>query len=123
MPEISVQNRPAALDNLEPCESFGEPVGALPLQTAMGFYEGESFKGEVYTGTWECEPGTMELDLDLTEFCHLLAGHWKFTSKAGVVTEVRAGDSWVFPRGWQGTAEVIETVRKVYCMMVPQESE
>jgi uncharacterized cupin superfamily protein len=34
---------------------------------------------------------------------------------------VKAGDSWVFPQGWKGTAEVIEKVRKVYTMMVPDE--
>ena len=115
MPEISVQQQCAALTDLEPCESFGEPVGPLPKQTDKGFYS----EGNMITGTWECEPGTMELDLDLTEFCHLLEGHWKFTSESGQVTEVKAGDSWVFPRGWKGTAEVIEKVRKVYMMILP----
>jgi uncharacterized cupin superfamily protein len=62
------------------------------------------------------------LDLELTEFCYLLEGHWKFTSQTGVVTEVKEGDSWVFPRGWKGTAEVIKKVRKVYAMMVPHEA-
>lgn len=115
MPEISVQHQCASLTDLAPCDSFGEPVGALPLQTDSGFYN----EGNMITGTWESEPGTLELDLDLTEFCHLLEGHWKFTSETGVVTEVRAGDSWVFPRGWKGTAEVIEKVRKVYMMILP----
>jgi uncharacterized cupin superfamily protein len=115
MPEISVQHQCASLTDLKPCDSFGEPVGPLPLQTDSGFYN----EGNMITGTWECEPGTLELDLDLTEFCHLLEGHWKFTSEAGVVTEVKAGDSWVFPRGWKGTAEVIEKVRKVYMMILP----
>ena len=32
-------------------------------------------------------------------------------------TEIRAGDSWVFPKGWKGTSEVIETVRKVYMII------
>lgn len=122
MPEIAVQPQVAAITDFEPCESFGEPVGPLPRQTANGFFEGEAYAGTVYTGTWECEPGILELDLDLTEFCHLIEGHWKFTSETGVVTEVRAGDSWVFPRGWKGTAEVIEKVRKVYMMMVPAEA-
>ncbi|MEM1403693.1 MAG: cupin domain-containing protein [Pseudomonadota bacterium] len=117
MPEISVQHQPRNLTDLEPCESFGEPVGPLPKQTDKGFYD----SGNMITGTWECEPGTMELDLDLTEFCHLLEGHWKFTSDSGVVTEVKAGDSWVFPRGFKGTAEVIEKVRKVYMMVLPEE--
>ena len=61
----------------------------------------------------------MDLDLDLTEFCHLLEGHWKLTSETGVVTELRPGDSWVFPRGWKGRSEVLAKVRKVYYMMVP----
>ena len=86
------------------------------------FFEGELAKGQLYTGTWECEPGTLELDLELTEFCYLLEGHWRFTSESGVVSEVRAGDSWVFPKGWKGTAEVVEKVRKVYAMMVPDEA-
>jgi uncharacterized cupin superfamily protein len=117
MPEISVQHQCATLTDLQPCDSFGEPVGALPLQTDRGFHN----EGNMITGTWECEPGTLQLDLNLTEFCHLLEGHWKFTSEAGVVTEVKAGDSWVFPRGWKGTAEVIEKVRKVYMMILPAE--
>ena len=99
MTEISIQKQPATLTGLEECESFGESMGALPLQTNTGFFEGELAKGQLYSGTWECEPGTLELDLKLTEFCYLLEGHWRFTSESGVVSEVRAGDSWVFPKG------------------------
>ncbi len=53
----------------------------------------------------------------ITEFCHLLQGHWVLTSESGQVTDIKAGDSWVFPRGWKGTAEVVETVRKVYLIV------
>ena len=113
MPEISIQTQCASLTDLVDVDSFGEPVGPLPRQTDKGFYQ----EGNMICGTWECESGTMELDLDVTEFCHLLEGHWKFTSNSGQVSEVKAGDSWVFPRGWKGTAEVIERVRKVYMMI------
>ena len=119
MPEISVQAKCAGLTDLEECDSFGVPTGPLPLQTDNSFFA----ENNLVSGTWECEPGTLELDLDLTEFCHLLEGHWRFTSVSGEVTEVRAGDSWVFPRGWKGTAEVIEKVRKVYMMVLPSEAE
>ena len=122
MPEIAIQKQSSALTDLEICESFGEPVGQPSLQTAAGFFEGESYKGNFYTGTWECETGVMELDLDLTEFCHLLEGHWKITSESGVVTELHPGDSWVFPRGFKGRSEVLKRVRKVYFMMVPNEA-
>lgn len=110
MPEIMIQKQCASINDLIAAESFGKPVGPLPKQTDGCFYE----EGNLFAGTWECEPGTLELDLDLMEFCHLLEGHWKFTSKSGQVSEVKAGDSWIFPKGWKGTVEVIEKVRKVY---------
>ena len=113
MPEISIQQQCASLTNLIPCDSFGAPVGELAQQTDNGFFS----EGNLTAGTWECEPGTMALDLNITEFCHLLQGHWKLTSESGQVTEIKAGDSWVFPNGWKGTSEVIETVRKVYMII------
>jgi len=116
MPEISVQHGCASLSDLVKVDSFGEPVGELPLQTDNGFFE----QGNLVAGTWECEVGVLELDLDVTEFCHLIEGHWKFTSESGQVTEVKAGDSWVFPNGWKGTAEVLQKVRKVYMMILPE---
>ncbi|MEO0436683.1 MAG: cupin domain-containing protein [Pseudomonadota bacterium] len=117
MPEISVQHQCASLTDLVGVDSFGEPIGPLAKQTDSGFFA----EGTLAAGTWECEAGTLELDLEVIEFCHLLEGHWKFTSESGQVTEVRAGDSWVFPYGWKGTAEVIEKVRKVYLMISPDE--
>ena len=113
MPEISVQKQCALLTDLVLTESFGEPIGELPRQTDSGFFE----EGNLFAGTWECEPGTLRLDLDLTEFCHLLKGHWILTSESGQVTEIKAGDSWVFPSGWKGTGEVVETVLKVYMVI------
>ena len=113
MPEISIQKQCLSLTDLVDVESFGDPVGALPKQTDSGFFE----EGNLCAGTWESEPGTLRLDLDITEFCHLRKGHWVLTSESGEITEIRAGDSWVFPKGWKGTAEVIETVRKVYLIV------
>ena len=113
MPEISIQKQCALLNDLVETESFGEPIGDLPKQTDSGFFEQEN----IFAGTWECEPGKLSLDLDLMEFCHLLKGHWVLTSESGQITEIRAGDSWIFPKGWKGTAEVKETVRKVYLVI------
>ena len=110
MPEISIQKQCAALTDLIDAESFGEPIGPSSKQTDGGFFEQDN----LIAGTWECEPGKMQLDLNIMEFCHLLKGHWILTSESGQVTEVKAGDSWIFPRGWKGTSEVVETVRKVY---------
>ena len=65
-------------------------------------------------GTWECEPGKLRLEIQLTEFCHLIKGHWILTSDEGEITELRPGDSFVFPKGWKGVSDVVDTVRKVY---------
>jgi len=113
MPEISIQKQCAALTDLVAAESFGEPIGDLPEQTDSSFFA----EGDFVAGTWECGPGKLQLDLDITEFCHLLKGHWILTSESGQVTEIRAGDSWIFPKGWKGTSEVVETVRKVYMII------
>lgn len=113
MPEISIQKQAAALTDLIDVESFGEPIGDLAKQTDSGFYS----VGNIDAGTWECEPGKLRLDLEIMEFCHLLKGHWRLTSESGQVTDIKAGDSWVFPRGWKGVAEVFETVRKVYLVI------
>ncbi|MEO1042028.1 MAG: cupin domain-containing protein [Pseudomonadota bacterium] len=110
MPEISVQHQCATLTGLEKAPSFGTPIGQLPLQTDKSFFLERNYTA----GTWECEPGKLELDLEIMEFCHLLEGHWVLTSQSGEVTEIKAGDSWIFPKGWKGTAEVVEKVRKVY---------
>lgn len=113
MPEIAMQSGCASLTDLVECESFGEPVGAPSRQIDSGFFA----EGDLTAGTWECAPGVMNLDLDITEFCHLLKGHWVLTSESGQVTELKAGDSWVFPKGWKGKSEVVETVRKVYLII------
>ena len=114
MPEIKSQHQCLNLDDLKETESFGEPIGDLPKQMDSGFLDRE----DIFAGTWECDPGVLKLDLDVTEFCHILKGHWVLTSDSGKVTEVKAGDSFVFPKGWKGTAEVKETIRKVYMMLV-----
>ena len=38
-------------------------------------------------------------------------------AESGAITEIKAGDSWTFPKGWKGEAEVVETVRKVYLIV------
>ena len=92
MPEISIQKKCAQLNDLIEAESFGELIGELPLQIDSGFFSHNNLDA----GTWECEPGKLLLDLEVTEFCHLLKGHWRLTSESGQVTDIKAGDSWVF---------------------------
>lgn len=113
MSQLPLQKSPTTLNSLQPCPSFGKPIGERPKQTDCSFYE----KDGIIMGTWECEPGKLALDLKVTEFCHLLKGKWVLTAESGAVTTVEAGDSFAFPKGWRGTCRVVETVRKVYTII------
>ena len=110
---LPLQQQAHALTNLEDCPTFGEPIGDMPKQTDNCFYN----KDDVLMGTWECGPGKLRLDLPVTEFCHILKGHWILTADTGEVTEIKAGDSFAFNKGWKGVSEVVETVRKVYTII------
>jgi len=118
MSALFVQKQPASLSNLEACDSFGEPIGPLPKQTYSEFFTKENESGTVGMGTWECEPGKLQLEVNELEFCHILTGIWILTAEDGTVTELKAGDSFCFPRGWKGVSEVVETVRKAYTMII-----
>ena len=61
MPEIKAQHQCATLDNLILAESFGEPIGDLPIQKDSSFFEEDN----IFSGTWECEPGILDLDLEV----------------------------------------------------------
>ena len=114
MTAITVQKSAKTLDDLKACVSFGEPLGELPAQRDSCFYNSDG----VLMGTWECEPGKLKLDLKITEFCHILTGHWILTDNNNIVVELKAGDSFCFPKGWQGISEIVKTVRKVYTVIV-----
>ena len=50
------------------------------------------------------------------EVIHLVAGRMTVTPDGGEPTELGAGDMAVFPKGWSGTWDIHETVRKVYAI-------
>lgn len=67
-------------------------------------------------GIWECTPGPSHWALETHEVVQLVAGRMTVTPEGGEPTELGAGDMAVFPRGWTGTWEIHETVRKVYAI-------
>jgi mannose-6-phosphate isomerase-like protein (cupin superfamily) len=50
------------------------------------------------------------------EFVHILSGRMTVTPDDGEPTEVGPGDTAVFPRGWAGTWQIHETIRKLYVL-------
>jgi uncharacterized protein len=69
----------------------------------------------VATGTWQCGPGRSRWDFtDNGELVHVLSGRMTCRHDDGAEVELSAGSTAVFPKGWAGTWEVHETLRKVY---------
>lgn len=70
--------------------------------------------GECSAGIWQCEPGPSRWALQTHEVIHVVAGRMTVTADGGESVEIGAGDVAVFPRGWTGTWEIHEELRKVY---------
>jgi uncharacterized cupin superfamily protein len=72
--------------------------------------------GDASAGIWECEAGPSHWTLETHEVIHLVAGRMTVTPDGGEPVEIGAGDVAVFPRGWSGSWDIHETVRKVYAI-------
>jgi uncharacterized cupin superfamily protein len=81
-----------------------------PRQTVWIHYTDPS--GQFVTGIWRGEPGKWKISYTEEEFCHLTEGVSILTNEAGETLTLRAGDSFVVPRGFVGTWEVVEISTK-----------
>lgn len=73
-------------------------------------------EGTASAGIWECEPGPSRWLLDTHEVIQVIAGRMTVTPDGGEPRELGSGDLAVFPKGWSGTWDVHETIRKVYAI-------
>lgn len=70
------------------------------------------------SGVWEATAATWtEEDYPVEEVCVILAGHLRLTDSDGATHDLRAGDAFHLPRGWSGTWEVVEDMRKFYVIL------
>lgn len=85
-----------------------------PLQSLWNHYTDPT--GKFCSGVWASEVGKWKISYTEEEFCHLLEGVSVVTDAAGRAVTLRAGDSFVIPRGFSGTWEVVEPTRKLYAI-------
>ena len=90
-------------------EATGEPMNT----SGTTLWSGE---GAQEAGVWECTPGPSRWSLDDNEVVYILSGRMTVTPDGGEPTEVGPGDTAVFPRGWAGTWQIHETIRKLYVL-------
>jgi uncharacterized cupin superfamily protein len=107
----------AATAELEDWGPLAEATGPGPDGTEMTTRGVTLWKdGDNEVGVWECTPGPSYWTLESHEFVHILTGWMTVTPEGGQPTEVRAGDIATFPRGWAGTWQIHEPIRKVYVL-------
>jgi uncharacterized cupin superfamily protein len=103
-----------AADLMGPLEDTGPRAGAdagLPMTGTRVLLDA----GPLQAGIWECTPGGWAItDRPNTEVVHILRGMARITDADGTVHELVAGTVHVFPLGWSGRWDIVETIRKVY---------
>jgi uncharacterized cupin superfamily protein len=88
-----------------------------PKQTLWTQYTDSTEK--FFTGIWRSEPGKWRVTYTEEEFCQLLEGTSIITSTDGQALTVKAGDSFVIPRGFIGTWEVVDRTTKRFVIYEP----
>ncbi len=67
---------------------------------------------QFFVGLWRSEPGKWRVAYTEEEFCLMLEGRSVITDSSGHAVTLIAGESFVVPRGFVGTWEVLETTTK-----------
>jgi uncharacterized cupin superfamily protein len=83
-----------------------------PKQTVWIQYQDSS--GKFFVGIWASEVGKWKVQYTEEEYCRMLEGQSVLTDTAGHSVTVSAGESFVVPRGFVGTWEVVVPTRKVF---------
>jgi len=88
----------------------------VPMQVhGLTMWTGPEGSGQE-TGIWQCTAGPSYWVQEENEFIYILSGSLTVTPDGGKPVTFGAGDSAMFPRGWRGTWDLHETVRKVYAI-------
>lgn len=71
-------------------------------------------------GVWACNAGTLEIrNLAIDEACYLIEGMVVITDHLGYSATFRAGEAFVFPRGFSGTWHMPIPTKKYNAMHTP----
>lgn len=99
----------------EPDSYFLAPEKLLsgnPRQTVRMHYTDPT--AQFLVGEWHSEVGMWRVSYTEEEYCQMLEGVSVLTDDQGHAVTVTAGDSFVVPRGFVGTWEVVQPTRKTF---------
>ncbi|HYH38709.1 MAG TPA: cupin domain-containing protein [Azospirillum sp.] len=92
---------------------FGTIVAGSPDEAYVPVFDAARFA----CGVWQCTQGVVAMkDWPYDEFCILLSGRVVITPQGGTAQEYAQGDAFVIPKGFTGTWDIKETIRKYYAV-------
>ncbi len=100
----------ANVDQLEDWGPLAEATGPEMQTAGITIWQ----DGDDEAGIWECTRGPSRWLLETNEFIHVLKGSMTVTIDGGRPLDLKAGDVALFPKGWSGTWEIHDTLRKAY---------
>jgi uncharacterized cupin superfamily protein len=94
---------------------FGAVASGDPVEVCIDIFDNPTRR--FACGVWQCSVGVVEMkDWPYDELCVLLAGRVIITPRGGQPQEYAQGEAFVIPRGFTGTWDIRETIRKYYAI-------
>jgi uncharacterized cupin superfamily protein len=75
---------------------------------------------QFFCGIWTSSTGKWRVRYTEHEFCVILEGRVRIESVSGIRHDVRIGDAFVVPAGFEGTWDVHEPCKKWYAIFEPK---
>jgi uncharacterized cupin superfamily protein len=123
--DSAMSDRPkiVVLDRLQTGESANPApeniLAGIPRARASNQYVERT--QQFYCGIWTSTSGKWRVRYTEHEFCVLIEGRVRIESVTGERTELRAGDAFVVPAGFEGIWEVAEPCKKWYAIFESKE--
>ena len=115
---MSAHPRIVILDRLQTGESANPSpeniLAGIPRARASNQYSEPT--QQFFCGLWTSTTGKWRVRYTEHEFCVLIEGRVRIESASGEKHEMRAGDAFVVPAGFEGIWEVIEPCKKWYAI-------
>lgn len=100
------------IDSETPTKALMAKPGSY-LGETLTFEEKHSDDVNVKVGVWEAGAGRLNLNnFPFTEYVLMISGKVIVTNKDGSSNTFSAGDTFVIPKGWTGTWDVQERMKK-----------
>ena len=119
---MSAPPRIVVLDRFQTGESANPSheniLAGIPRTRVSNQYTDAS--GEFFCGIWTSTAGKWRVRYTEHEFCVIIEGRVRIESVSGEKHELKAGDAFVVPAGFEGVWEVSEPCKKWYAIFEPK---